>query len=102
MVSSKNYNSIYPDLGYSAIGYIKYLMSGGTESQKVKLRRILREMRKEANLRQTDLAIKLLKPQSFVSKYESGEKTLDFFEVKEICEALGSSLADFIIKLEGR
>jgi transcriptional regulator with XRE-family HTH domain len=76
-------------------------MSGGTESQKIKLRRILRDMRKEANLRQLDLAIKLSKPQSFVSKYESGEKTLDFFEVKEICEALNFSLSDFITKLEG-
>jgi len=76
-------------------------MSGGTESQKVRLRRILREMRKEANLRQLDLATKLSKPQSFVSKYESGEKTLDFFEVKEICDVLNSSLSNFITKLEG-
>ena len=76
-------------------------MSGGTTSQKEKLRSILREMRKEANLRQLDLANKLSKPQSFVSKYESGEKTLDFFEVKEICDVLNTSLPDFIKKLEG-
>ena len=88
-------------MGYSAIEYNIPLMSGGTESQKIKLRRILRDMRKEANLRQLDLATKLSKPQSFVSKYESGEKTLDFFEVKEICEALKISLSDFITKLEG-
>ena len=88
-------------MGYSAIGYIKYPMSGGTESQKEKLRSILRKMRKEANLRQLDLANKLSKPQSFVSKYESGEKTLDFFEVKEICDVLNISLSDFIKKIEG-
>lgn len=76
-------------------------MSGGTESQKKKLRSILREIRKETNLRQLDLANKLSKPQSFVSKYESGEKTLDFFEVKEICAALNISIQDFIKKLEG-
>jgi len=76
-------------------------MSGGTESQKEKLRSILRKMRKEANLRQLDLANKLSKPQSFVSKYESGEKTLDFFEVKEICDVLNISLSDFIKKIEG-
>jgi len=76
-------------------------MSGGTESQKKKLRSILRELRQDGNLRQLDLANKLLRPQSFVSKYESGEKTLDFFEVKEICDVLNISLQDFIKKLEG-
>lgn len=35
---------------------------------------LLRDLRKEAGLRQTDLAKKLEKPQSYVSKYESGER----------------------------
>lgn len=75
-------------------------MSGGTETEKRKLRTILRQIRQEANVRQIDLAEKLAKPQSFISKYESGEQTLDFFEVKEVCEALNVSLYDFIKKLE--
>jgi transcriptional regulator with XRE-family HTH domain len=75
-------------------------MSGGTETQKRKLRNILRQIRQEANLRQIDLAERLSKPQSFISKFESGEKTLDFFEVIEVCEALNISLYDLIKKLE--
>jgi transcriptional regulator with XRE-family HTH domain len=75
-------------------------MSGGTETEKRKLRTILRQIRQEANVRQIDLAEKLAKPQSFISKYESGEQTLDFLEVKEVCEALNVSLYDFIKKLE--
>ena len=75
-------------------------MSGGTETEKRKLRTILRQIRQEANVRQIDLAAKLAKPQSFISKYESGEQTLDFFEVKEVCEALNISMHDFIKRLE--
>lgn len=76
-------------------------MRGGTELQRRKLRSILRQLRKESNLRQIDLADKLSRPQSFVSKYESGERTLDFFQVKEVCSALDVSLCEFIKKLEG-
>lgn len=75
-------------------------MSGGTETEKRKLRAILRQIRQEANVRQVDLAAKLAKPQSFISKYESGEHTLDFFEVKEVCEALNISMYDLIKKLD--
>ena len=41
---------------------------------------------------QVDLAEKLKKPQSYVSKYEANERRLDLVEVREICVALGSSL----------
>jgi transcriptional regulator with XRE-family HTH domain len=75
-------------------------MSGGTEAEKRKLRSILRQIRQEANVRQIDLAEKLAKPQSFISKYELGEQTLDFFEVKEVCEALNMSMYELIKKLE--
>ena len=47
-----------------------------------------------------DLAQRLKRPQSFVSKYESGEKTLDFLEVREICRALGVSMADLVRRFE--
>ncbi|MCC7293488.1 MAG: helix-turn-helix transcriptional regulator [Phycisphaerales bacterium] len=38
---------------------------------------------------QVQLAEALSRPQSFVSKYERGERRLDVVEFLEVCEALG-------------
>ena len=75
-------------------------MTGGTLSERRQLRNLLKQLRKETGLTQIDLAERLGKPQSYVSKYELGEKTLDFFEVKEVCEGLGLSLIKFAEKLK--
>ncbi len=63
---------------------------------------LLREVRLEAELRQEDVAEEIGEPQSFVSKYEIGERRLDILELREICEALGISLAEFVERLEER
>ncbi len=52
------------------------------------LRIILRKQRLSNNLRQSDLARLLDSPQSFVSKYESGERLLTFAETIKICKVL--------------
>jgi transcriptional regulator with XRE-family HTH domain len=65
------------------------------------LQALLRQIRLEAGLRQSDLAERLGQPQSFVSKYESGERRLDLLEVREICAAVGVSLEDFVRRFEG-
>ncbi len=65
-----------------------------------RLQRLLREARDEAGFRQIDLAEKLRNPQSFVSKYESGERCLDLLELEQVCEALGISLSEFIRRYE--
>jgi transcriptional regulator with XRE-family HTH domain len=57
---------------------------------------LLRQVRLEAELRQIDVAAKLRKPQSFVSNYESGERRLDLLELQTVCEALGTTLLDFV------
>lgn len=77
-------------------------MRRSSETQKRKVRELLRDLREAAGLRQVDLAVRLKRPQSFVSKYESGEKTLDFLEVREVCRALGVPLADFVHRYEER
>ncbi|WP_339687962.1 helix-turn-helix transcriptional regulator [Gimesia maris] len=61
---------------------------------------LLRKTRKGAGLRQDDVAERLGRPQSFVSKYESGERRLDILELYDVCEALGLVLSDFVEKLQ--
>lgn len=57
-------------------------------------------MRTEANLKQADVAVRLNRPQSFVAKYETGERRVDVVEFIEIAEAVGfdpvTFLADFL------
>lgn len=52
------------------------------------LTKLLQTLRIEAGLTQTEMANLLGRPQSYVSKYESGERKLDFVEVLEVCEIL--------------
>lgn len=66
-----------------------------------KFRELLIEYRKNLQLTQTQLAEKLNKPQSFVSKYESGERRLDFIEVLEIAECLNFDACHLINEIEG-
>ncbi len=49
----------------------------------------LQSARKTAKLTQQELADRLKKPQSYVSKYENGERRLDVAEFLEIAAALG-------------
>ncbi|MHB8468076.1 MAG: helix-turn-helix domain-containing protein [Acidimicrobiales bacterium] len=63
---------------------------------------LLRQLREEAGLRQSDLAELLGRSQQFVSKYEAGERRVDFVEVRAICRALGIDLRDFVKRYETR
>jgi ribosome-binding protein aMBF1 (putative translation factor) len=54
-----------------------------------KLRDLLINSRKHAELTQAELATRLKRPQSFVSKYERGERRLDVVEFGEVARALG-------------
>lgn len=73
-----------------------------TRAQKERLQNVLRQLRYEADLTQTDLARILKRPQSFVSKYETGERRLDILELREVCHALGVTLVQFANRLEAR
>jgi transcriptional regulator with XRE-family HTH domain len=54
-----------------------------------RLRELLIEARSKAGLTQQDVADRLGRPQSFVSKYESGERRLDVVEFLEVCATVG-------------
>jgi transcriptional regulator with XRE-family HTH domain len=60
----------------------------------------LTQLRTDAGLRQEDLAKRLNVPQSFISKYENGERRLDLIEVIEICNCLNASILGIIDKLK--
>lgn len=68
--------------------------------QQEHLQKLLRQVRVDAALTQSDLAKRLGQPQSFVSKYESGERLLDLVELRRICKAVGISLVDLVRKWE--
>ena len=61
-------------------------------------REMLTEVRIAKGLLQSDVADKLRKPQSFVSKYERGERRLDFPEFIEVADVLEINVSDFIRK----
>jgi len=56
----------------------------------------LSNKRQLAGLSQQQLADNLSKPQSYVSKYENGERRLDFIEVLDICIIIGADPTQFI------
>lgn len=60
----------------------------------------LKQMRLDAQITQAQLAKMLEKPQSFVSKYENGDRSLEITEVYLICKELNKSLSDFEEVLE--
>lgn len=63
---------------------------------------LIKTMRIEAGLKQTDVSERLGVTQSIVSKFESGERRLDLLEIRAICAACGVPLADFVARVEER
>ncbi len=56
----------------------------------------LRMAREEAKLTQQDVASRLRKPQSFVSKSESGERRIDPVELGHLARIYGKPISYFI------
>jgi len=68
--------------------------------EQILLQNMLRDARTSAGLSQYDLADRLSRPQSFVSKYESGDRLLDVVELITILKSVGIKPAQFIDDLE--
>jgi transcriptional regulator with XRE-family HTH domain len=81
-------------------------MSGSAQraSRKQRERKILlevlRELRKQRNLTQDQLAKSMGVKQAFVSKYETGERRLDFLDLVGICDVLGISIVKLAERFE--
>lgn len=63
---------------------------------------LLRETREKAGVTQVELAEKLERTQSFVSKVERGETRLDILQLHAICATLGTTLTAFAAELDRR
>lgn len=72
------------------------------EADYLQLTQSLRQARLDHGLDQKALAARLGVPQSFISNYERGVKTLDVIEFVAICTALGLDSGDQISLLRRR
>jgi transcriptional regulator with XRE-family HTH domain len=66
-----------------------------------KLIALLKEQRLRANLTQQQVADRLGVPQSFVAKYEGGERRLDVLEFIEAAAALGAEPTELFAAVVG-
>ncbi len=64
------------------------------------LRRLLREMRDQAKLNQTDLAALLGRRQSYISAVERGTRRLDLLQLREYCLACRQDPVGFVQRFE--
>jgi transcriptional regulator with XRE-family HTH domain len=69
------------------------------EQRYAALTSLLRDERKKADLTQAKLAKKLRRPQSYVSKYERGDRRLDVIEFIEVAQVIGFDLHELLRKL---
>ena len=87
-----------PVLGYPTKGF--YPRCDGLRTvQKnpyTKLCELLVSERQKANITQADLSSCLKRPQSFVSKYERGERRLDVVEFGYVASAIGFDPVQFL------
>lgn len=61
-----------------------------------KLAQKLRDTRKKAHIEQAELAARLGKQQSYISKIETGNRHIDVFELKELSRILKKDIHYFI------
>jgi transcriptional regulator with XRE-family HTH domain len=60
---------------------------------------LLKTAREKAGLTQADIAKRLSRPQSYVSKYESGERRLDVIEFLRVTKVLKLAPAEVLKKI---
>lgn len=64
------------------------------------LLRRLRALRTTAGMTQVDLSAALQRPQSYVSDVERGSRRMDLLQLRELCNACGQSLTEFVDEFE--
>jgi transcriptional regulator with XRE-family HTH domain len=61
---------------------------------------LLKQVRKEAGLTQVQLAERLGTLQSRITDYERGVRRMDLMELRQVCEAVGIPLVEFVRRFE--
>jgi transcriptional regulator with XRE-family HTH domain len=61
---------------------------------------ILRNLRKDAGLTQAGLARLLGHHRTWVSKYETGARVIDAFQLREVCKALGVAFVTVVQRID--
>ncbi|WP_323122550.1 helix-turn-helix domain-containing protein [Burkholderia alba] len=64
--------------------------------------KLLVQIRVDRGLRQQDLADRLKRTQTFVSKYESGSRRIDLIELLDILRALDADPHEFIDRVQAQ
>lgn len=93
-----------PNPGYSGSPPPARLLEEAVEAfrhalRQIELRKLLLRRRTDHGVTQSELARRLGKPQSFVAKYEGGERRLSVIEFIDIAEALQIRPAELLEQL---
>ena len=85
-------------MGYTTIG--STIQTGMSKSIYSKdYRNVIEKLKKArlaARLKQEDVALKLKRPQSYISKIERGERRLDIAELKELAKIYKKDITYFV------
>lgn len=60
----------------------------------------LQKARREAGLTQRQMAERLQRTQAWISQCETGERRIDYLELRAICQAIGVPFVDFVQRVE--
>jgi len=98
LATAKFINTVYPVLGLyrKSVHHCKYMSKSVYSKDYKDIIKRLKTTRIEAGLSQQEVADKFGKPQSFVSKIESGERRLDVAEIKKFAVIYKKDISFFI------
>lgn len=65
-----------------------------------RLRRSLQQARADAGMTQAQVAARMRRPQSFVSKIENGERHINVVEFIQLCRAIGVAPSDVMAQFD--
>jgi len=74
-------------------------MNSALSAKYERFRDLLIDARKSVGMTQAEVASKLKQPQSYVSKYERGERRLDVIEFFEVAKVIGCDPLELLRKL---